>query len=290
MLRTIWGYFWRSAGRGLAGLPYYLRERAAAQIRVLYQYTENFDYRFAHNGEKRLMATAVSSLAAGGEPIEAVDGGANLGHWSRMLATMAAEMNLPLHVHLFEPNPGTFRMLQENGPWGDGFELVQAALSSQNGELSLYGSAGSGWASVMVNPLTGKDPGQVHRVRALRGDDYCRENGLERIHFLKLDLEGHEHEALKGFSAMLEAQQVDLVQFEYGRVNALHKVLLADLHGLLEGHGYRTGKIYPRYVRFGYDAYAWHEDFIGPNYVALAPHIWDRVKKDVRQGRFWVLG
>jgi hypothetical protein len=100
------------------------------------------------------------------------------------------------------------------------------------------------------------------------GDDYCATHGIDHIDFLKLDVEGAELLALRGFRQMLGAGQIDVIQFEYGSVNILPRVLLKDIVEFLTEHGYVVGKVYPTYI--DYKPYELKdEDFLGPNYLAI---------------------
>jgi FkbM family methyltransferase len=69
-----------------------------------------------------------------------------------------------------------------------------------------------------------------------RASDYVLEKKINRIHLLKMDIEGHEFEALVGFGSFLRS--VDFIQFEYGGCNIDSKVTLRSLLGLLEAHGF----------------------------------------------------
>lgn len=111
----------------------------------------------------------------------------------------------------------------------------------------------------------------------VRGDDYCAEHSIDHIDLLKIDAEGTDHLVLKGFERLLEARAVEAVQFEYGRANILNHFLLADFYQFLGAAGMVVGKLYPNYVDFRrYDEV--HEDFIGPNYVAVRDDRPDLVK------------
>jgi len=48
----------------------------------------------------------------------------------------------------------------------------------------------------------------------VKASDYATDKQIRRIHLLKIDVEGHELEVLKGFDEKL--RDVDHVQFEYG--------------------------------------------------------------------------
>ena len=88
------------------------------------------------------------------------------------------------------------------------------------------------------------------------------------IDFLKIDTEGHEFHVLKGFEQSLDAGLINVIQFEYGKVNVLSRALLYDYYQFFEKKGYVVGKIFPHFVRFKPYEY-FDENFIGPNFVAV---------------------
>ena len=47
-------------------------------------------------------------------------------------------------------------------------------------------------------------------------DQFCEENGVARIQFLKIDTEGQEMEVLQGASRMIQEGRIDFIQFEFG--------------------------------------------------------------------------
>ena len=86
---------------------------------------------------------------------------------------------------------------------------------------------------------------------------------------MKLDLEGAEYEALKGFEESLRNKNIRVVQFEYGYMSISTKKLLIDYYELFYSYGYIVGKIFPKKVEFR-DYNLKHENFIGSNYIAIA--------------------
>jgi len=95
-----------------------------------------------------------------------------------------------------------------------------------------------------------------------------KENKIEKVDFVKLDLEGAEYDAILGFKDFLKERKIRAFQFEYGLINISTKKLLLDFYSLLNEHGYILGKIYPKVVEFREYSYM-HEDFLGPNFIAV---------------------
>ena len=86
---------------------------------------------------------------------------------------------------------------------------------------------------------------------------------MTKIDFLKVDAEGADYEVVAGFSSLLAAQKIGIIQFEHqgGR-------FLRDFYDLLEPKGYAIGKLYANYVDFRAHSCEL-EHLLGPNYVAI---------------------
>ncbi|MEV4757074.1 FkbM family methyltransferase [Micromonospora sp. NPDC049559] len=76
-------------------------------------------------------------------------------------------------------------------------------------------------------------------------DGFCREHGLDRISYLKIDTEGADLDVLRGAEEMLADQRVALVQVEAGmnRGNDTH-VPFEELKEFLEARGYLLFGVY----------------------------------------------
>jgi FkbM family methyltransferase len=228
--------------------------RRAERLLLAYR---NFDYDMSRNGELWL----IGRLTGVDRPV-LYDVGANHGHW-----TMKATEILPgAEVHCFEICPTTFTKLEANLRGRAGVRLNPFGLSNEHGMVEFkYFPQDDGKTSLFDYPHPKKSLRVTGEVRP--GDEHMRASGTTRVHLLKIDTEGAEHLVLGGLTEALATHRIDLIQFEYGRVNILSRFLLKDYYDLLSGHGYVVGKLYPGYVDF--KAYVLEdEDFLGPNYVA----------------------
>jgi hypothetical protein len=57
---------------------------------------------------------------------------------------------------------------------------------------------------------------------------FCKENNIDDLDLLKLDIEGHEYEALKGAENMFKNDKVLLCQFEFGGCNIDSRCFFQD--------------------------------------------------------------
>jgi FkbM family methyltransferase len=217
----------------------------------------NASYKPAKNGERWLL----ESLRT--EPIHTVlDVGANVGSWS----LMAAELLTQATIYALEVVPNTAATLGARVGGHDRIKCFSLGLAAETGVLSMhYNEAGSTHATFTDYPHAWT--GERIECPVMRGDEFLAREGIGRVDFLKLDVEGAEHLVLQGLDQCLRERRVRFVQFEYGRVNILTHFLLRDFYQLFASHGYVVGKIYPDYVDFReYDLR--DEDFLGPNYLA----------------------
>jgi len=100
------------------------------------------------------------------------------------------------------------------------------------------------------------------------GDHYRAAAGIERIDFLKIDVEGAEMTVLEGFRDTIATGAVRMIQFEYGAFSIDTRVLLQDYYRLLAPQ-YLMGKIYPGFVDF--KDYNWRdESFQFSNYLCVS--------------------
>ena len=64
-------------------------------------------------------------------------------------------------------------------------------------------------------------------------DEFCAANQIDRIHFLKIDVEGHELAVLRGANRMIGGGKVDYIQFEFGGCNIDSRTFFQDFWYML---------------------------------------------------------
>lgn len=72
------------------------------------------------------------------------------------------------------------------------------------------------------------------KVRTL--DSYCRIKKIEKIDFLKVDVEGSEYSVLLGAKKMLRSRKIDYIQFEFNIHNIYSRIFIKDFYNLLNGY------------------------------------------------------
>ena len=132
------------------------------------------------------------------EGMVALDLGANIGYVTLILAEIVGKRG---HVYALEPVPRNFEILSKNveiNNYNDRIEVFQLAGSNQCGELKFYLSDKSNLGSMSKTVHTGK----AIDVPIITMDEFFK--GKPAPNFIKMDIEGHEVEALEGMFQTLE--------------------------------------------------------------------------------------
>jgi len=153
--------------------------------------------------ELRALEPIFRAIGAGGI---AVDVGANIGNHALAFAEHFSR------VECFEPNPPTFALLSLNTAGIANVGLHPVGLSSRTGEFDAFvPSANAGRASI---GSAGREEGTTVKFRLACYDDLSVAD--ERVALVKIDVEGHEAEALEGMKAAL-MRDWPIVMFECNR-------------------------------------------------------------------------
>lgn len=172
------------------------------------------------------------------------DVGANKGLWSRALLKQGGAR--VARVFAFEPSRHNWPDIEAIAD--PRLSLIKMAVSDQIGEAELFSDApGSGLASLSQRNLdhVGLEMAGQEVVALTTLDAFCAEQGIARIDFLKLDIEGHELAALKGARDLLERGAIGALSFEFGGANIDTRTYFKDFWQLLSGHGYAIWRIVP---------------------------------------------
>lgn len=161
-----------------------------------------------------------------------LDVGAHIGDYSELVLGRFPRARL----HAFEPHPDSYRRLSALARGR--FTAHNLGLSDAPGELPLHdysGEAGTSHAS-----FHGQVFERVHRREAAHRlvnvttlDSFARSNGIERVDLLKIDTEGHECRVLRGARDLIGAGAIDLIQFEFSRLNLVSGCLFDEIAALL---------------------------------------------------------
>ena len=170
------------------------------------------------------------------------DVGANIGNYSKSLSHFFGDKII---IHSFEPSKKTFEIYLETTSKTPNIIPNNKGLGAFENKTKLYSNyEGSGLASLYNRNLEhfGISMDKSEEINISTIDIYCNENNIERIHFLKLDIEGHELDALKGAKEMINKNAIDFIQFEFGGCNIDSRTYFQDFFYLLKNK-YRIYRI-----------------------------------------------
>ncbi len=142
--------------------------------------------------------------------------GASDGRHSYVITQVASDAR----IHAFEPSAFTFQVLQLCLAWHGIARQVtanHAAVSDMPGELLLVtpkktsGRMGRAYAFVAEHPPEGKvrpdleDTGvELQPTPVVTLDDYCQKAHIDRVDFIRMDIEGAEQKALMGAIGIID--------------------------------------------------------------------------------------
>jgi FkbM family methyltransferase len=182
-----------------------------------------------------------------------------------------------LSIHCFEPGREIFKSLlgfSKTLNLSNGIKVNNIALGKERGESILYfDQVGSGLASLTKRRLDhyGIDFEKSEKVQIDTVDSYCRENSIDRIDLLKIDVEGHELNALLGAEMMFASKSIDVVSFEFGGTNIDTRTFFRDFWHFFAQLQMRIYRITPSGYLSPIDSYREIEEQFAPtNFIAIS--------------------
>ena len=202
-----------------------------------------------------------------------IDCGANIGYYTNFFRAIVGKKG---SVHAFEPVPSTFKCLTKNTlkySNCNNYSLNMVGLYKEKSTKNIYiPDLISGHASLNKH----KDAWNAQKIdgreiNLIQLDDYVEKNGINKIDFMKIDVEGSEIDVIHGSTLTLQKNKPKLhieVNSELLK-NSQHSV--QELWELLKGLDYK--KIYyydndPRLL-LDFEKLKNNEDVINTNVIAF---------------------
>jgi FkbM family methyltransferase len=170
------------------------------------------------------------------------DVGANVGKWSERMLKAHPEVT----VYMFEPSPKCREEIYKLGLSRN--ILIPAALGSSPGVSRLnFSSDTDGSASLHAR---GDSYFQDREYRSIEVevttiDQVLEKHSIEFVDFMKMDIEGHEFNALEGASKSLKEKRIGALSFEFGSGNINSRTFFRDFWKLLSSSGFSISRIAP---------------------------------------------
>lgn len=192
------------------------------------------------NGEEKAAGRVIRKLTANSPII--IDCGGNRGRWTEGVRhVLGSDSGRWIIIEPAKECVDILRQLSN-------VEVIEAAAGEVPAMMKLYSNAeASGWASLhqRSDTLAQGVKFTARDVPVVTLDSVIETLGLERIDFLKMDLEGHELFALKGAIVALNARKVRALSFEFGAANVNSRTYFRDFWNLLTSLGFGLWRICP---------------------------------------------
>jgi len=197
------------------------------------------------------------------------DVGANIGKWSESVRN---SIGVNCKIYQFEPTKKCIEEL-EAMPF-ENTKLLKSAVGSEPGTMKIYTTdQASSISSLYVRRDSYFQSGTTteEEISIVTLDDVIKDEGLEIVDFMKMDIEGHEYAALEGAKNSLEKGKIKALTFEFGSANINSKTYFHDFWDLLTNFGYAIYRICPGGVLLPVESYYEDLEFFrgATNYLAV---------------------
>ena len=154
-------------------------------------------------------------------------------------------------IHAFEPSPTTFQEMKKNLAASDQLFLNNSALRNQSGTLDFIENTDSDMSSFLQPSQSSW--GQVKKVipvKSLTLDDYCAQENIDHIDFLKIDTQGCDHHVLLGAQNFLRQGKIKAILTEIIFSDMYQDIPRFDkTYALLADSNFRLVSFYQQYYQ-----------------------------------------
>ncbi|HOV13179.1 MAG TPA: FkbM family methyltransferase [Spirochaetota bacterium] len=164
------------------------------------------------------------------------DVGANIGDYSFQLVSIFPAST----IYSFEPNPTTYKNFLSKNHYSN-INIYEMGLGSERSNKKLYSDGVLSQKATVISDIYKYIHKEVkdiieYEIKIDTIDNFCKDNSIEKINFLKIDTEGLEYEILKGANNIIRNKNIDIIQFEFNSMNVSSRVFLIDFYILLDNY------------------------------------------------------
>lgn len=194
------------------------------------------------------------------------DVGSNKGDWTRE----ALKINPNLTIIAFEPDL-TMHAIFEANKFSKNVRCENQGLGAKKEKRILYLHKESpGMNSFVKRSLFNKNELATKEAIVNTVDAYCAEHHIEKIDFMKVDVEGLEVDVLRGARDMIRKKKISIIQFEYGGTYLDSHSSLKEAFDFFKESGYSFYKLLPKETLQIAEYSPLFENFQYSNYLAIA--------------------
>jgi FkbM family methyltransferase len=213
-------------------------------------------------------------LARDGRPPVIIDVGAHRGDF----AVAMKERYPDSKVIAFEPNSNTFRLLTETITRMDlDIRAIERGVGRESSSVEIFdysSDQSSEHCSIYRGVFetlhqTSEICSSIVEITTL--DNYCRQHGIARVDFLKIDVEGGELSVLEGAKTLIAEGGLPIIQFEFNEMNVVSRVFLLNFYSVLPEYSFFRLAV-DRLIPLG-DYSSTNEIFQYQNLLAVAPTV-----------------
>jgi FkbM family methyltransferase len=198
---------------------------------------------FENNGELQALNYIRTNLIARKKSLNVFDVGANSGGYVELVMKVFAKD--AVKIFCFEPAKETFATLKKNYSKDKRVKVFNWGMGSKKETLKLYKSDKySELSSVFQRRLDhfNIEMNIFEEIDIDTIDDFCNQEKISEIGFLKIDVEGNELQVLVGAQKMIAEDKISYIQFEFGGTGIDSRTFFQDFYYLLKDK-YRVYRI-----------------------------------------------
>ncbi|GAB3693541.1 FkbM family methyltransferase [Spirosoma flavus] len=179
-----------------------------------------------NSGEARVIDYIYKKLSKQ-ECVTIFDVGANVGEYVILLERHFESAS----IYCFEPSINTYSKLLTNTKEFDNIKYYNFGFGSHSEKVTLFSEKNESALASLYNRKLDHfniEMSYCEEVDLRTVDEFCQDNFIDHIHFIKIDVEGHEIQVLQGAKQMIDAGKIDFIQFEFGGCNIDSKTYFQD--------------------------------------------------------------
>ncbi len=127
-----------------------------------------------------------------------LDIGANIGFYSLLFSELIGQNG---KVYAFEPEKNNFNRLVQNTKNRSNIHCIHAAVSDISGQIYLYSSEFG--LNVDYRTYYSGNNQMLQTVKAYSIDDFAQTHNIQKVDWIKIDIQGYEYFAFKGMKEIV---------------------------------------------------------------------------------------